>query len=338
MQAARLIRVGAALEGAEIPDLEPEPGEVVVRVEASGICYSDAHYRAGDPSPRVLPVTPGYEVAGVITAMGPGVASDRRGERVAVHYVVSCGACDECRRFGEQFCETYEMFGLTRDGGCAELLAVPARNAVPIPSGIRTEHAALMMCSSATSLHALRKGRLQEGESVAVFGTGGLGMSAIQLALALGASRVFAVDIDDSQLKLAASFGATPLQGHGDPAAAVRKGGGVDVALTLVGNRDVFSSAMASLKPRGRLVAVGIVREPVAVVPFRDLIVGEHELIGSNDHWLNEIHDLVDFATRGLLRLDEVVTARIPLEPDTVNQELDRLDVFGPGIRTVITP
>ena len=337
MQAVRLIQVGTPLESAEIPDPDPKPGEVVVRIEASGICHSDAHYRTGDPVTRVLPITLGHEVAGVIVAAGADV-ENRLGERVAVHYVISCGTCDGCRHFGEQFCETYEMFGLTRDGGYAELLAVPERNAVPIPSGILTEHAAVMMCSSATSLHALRKGRLREGESVAVFGTGGLGMSAIQLAFALGASRVFAVDIDDSRLELAASFGATPLQGRADPATAVREAGGADVALSLVGNRDVFSSAMASLKPRGRLVAVGIAREPVAVTPFSDLIVGEHELIGSNDHWLGEIHDLFDFATRGLLRLDEVVTARIPLEPGAVNRELDRLDDFGPGIRTVISP
>jgi propanol-preferring alcohol dehydrogenase len=322
----------------EVADPEPSTGEVAIRVEAAGICHSDAHYRSGDPATGTLPITLGHEIAGVVVTTGEGVDAEWIGRRVAVHYVVSDGVCGRCRRFGEQFCENYEMLGMTRDGGYAELIAVPVGNAVPVPADVALEHAAVMMCSSATSLHALRKGRLQQGETVAVFGVGGLGMSAIQLAFALGARRVLAVDIDDTRLEMATRFGALPVPAREDPAGAIRSSGGADVALALVGNSAVFATALASLGTRGRLVAVGIGREPVPVAPYGDLILGEHELIGSNDHTLTEIHDLFAFAEQGRLQLDDVVTGQIPLDAAPVNATLDRLDGFGPGVRTVILP
>lgn len=338
MKAVQLTAPNTPLELAELPDPEPAQGEVVVRVEAAGICHSDAHYRSGDPQTRMLPITLGHEIAGIIESVGTGVDSARIGGRIGVHYVLSDGTCDRCVRFGEQFCENYEMFGLTTHGGYAERIAVPARNAVPVPDDVPIEHAAVMMCSSATSLHALRKARLAEGESVAVFGVGGLGMSAVQLAAALGAGAVHAIDIDDTRLGIAEGLGALPLRAADDPAASLTSSGGVDVALVLVDKADVFTAAMGSLSKRGRAVAVGIGREPVPVVPYRDLIGGEHELIGSNDHLLSEIHELFAFATDGLLRLDSVVTGSIPLDARAVDEALDRLDGFGPGIRTVITP
>lgn len=338
MRSVRLIASNTPLQAASAPDPEAEPGEVVVRIEAAGICHSDAHYRAGSPQTRILPITLGHEIAGVIETTGTGVDPDRVGERVGVHYVVSDGTCQGCLRFGEQFCENYQMFGLTCDGGYAERIAVPAANAVPVPPGISFEHAAVMMCSSATALHALRKGRLNGGERVAVFGVGGLGMSAVQLALALGAAHVYGIDIDPSRLDIAAGFGATPLLAIDDPASVIQAAGGVDVALALVDRAEVFTTAMASLGKRGRLVAVGIGQDPLPLVPYRHLIQGEHELIGSNDHVLSEIHELFDLASKGLLSLDAVITDVIPLEATAINAALDRLDRFGPGIRTVIHP
>lgn len=338
MRTVRLIARGEPVEAAEVPDPEAGPGEVVVAIRASGICHSDAHYRAGDPATARLPITLGHEIAGVVEAVGEGVDPARIGERVGLHYVLSDGTCERCVRHGEQFCERYEMLGHTVDGGYAERIAVPADNAIPVPGGIRIEHAAVMMCSSATSLHALRKGRLREGEQVAVFGVGGLGMSAVQLALALGARRVFAVDIDDARLEIAAGFGAVPVRGADRAARAIADAGGADVALALVGAREPFAAAVASLGTRGRLVSVGIGKESVPIMPYRDLIRGERELIGSNDHRRHEIPELFELASRGLLRLEDVVTSVIPLDGAAVDAELDRIDSFGPGVRTVITP
>jgi propanol-preferring alcohol dehydrogenase len=338
MRSLQLTTPGAPLTAVYLPDPAPGPGEVLVGVQAAGICHSDAHYRVGNPKTRFLPIILGHEIAGVIEAVGEGVDAARLGERVGVHYVVSDGTCRRCVRFGEQFCENYEMFGLTCHGGYAERVTVPQQNAVPVPDGVAIEHAAVMMCSSATSLHALRKGRLRKGESVAVFGVGGLGMSAVQLARALGAERVYGIDIDQTRLRIAADLGAIPLRADEDPSAVIQAAGGVDIALALVDKREAFEAAMASLTRRGRVVAVGIGRDPVPIQPYGDLILGEHELIGSNDHLLGEIRELFDLATRGLLRLDAVVTDVIPLGASPVNAALDRLDGFGPGIRTVIKP
>jgi 2-desacetyl-2-hydroxyethyl bacteriochlorophyllide A dehydrogenase len=338
MRALQITTIGRPLEAVDLPDPEPGRDEVVVAVIAAGICHSDVHYRAGHPAPRHLPMVPGHEVAGIIVAAGSGVGPDRVGDRVALHYVVSCGSCIACRRGLEQFCEHYEMLGQTRNGGYAERVVVPGRNAVTIPTPISSAHAAVMMCSSSTSLHALRKGRLAPGESVAVFGLGGLGASAVQLAHALGAARVYGVDLDAERLALASKFGAVPIDGHVDPAADILAQGGADVAIDLVGSTSVLTAAMASVRPTGRVVAVGITRGMLALDPYRALIGSEAELIGSNDHHLGEIHELFDLAVAGKLVLDDVITATVPLDATAVNAAMDRLEQFGPGVRTVIVP
>lgn len=338
MRALQITTIDRPLEAADLPDPKPGPDEVVVAVTAAGICHSDVHYRAGHPAPRHLPMVPGHEVAGTIVATGSGVSPNRVDDRVALHYVVSCGRCEACRRGLEQFCESYEMLGQTRNGGYAELVVVPGRNAVTIPTPIASAHAAVMMCSSSTSLHALRKGRLAPGESVAVFGLGGLGASAVQLAFALGAARVYGVDLDAERLALAARFGAIPIDGNGDPAADILAEGGADVAIDLVGSTSVLTAAMASVRPTGRIVAVGITRGTLALDPYRGLIGPEAELIGSNDHHLDEIHELFDLAVAGKLVLDDVITATVPLDATAVNAAMDRLEEFGSGVRTVIEP
>ena len=338
MRVLQIATIGRPLEAADLPDPEPGRGEVVVAVTAAGICHSDVHYRAGHPAPRRLPMIPGHEVAGTIVATGSGVNPNRVGDRVALHYVVSCDLCDACRRGLEQFCERYEMLGQTRNGGYAELVVAPGRNAVTIPDPITSSHAAVMMCSSSTSLHALRKGRLAPGEAVAVFGLGGLGASAVQLAFALGAARVYGVDLDAERLALAAGFGAVPIDGSGDPAADILAEGGADVAIDLVGSTSVLAAAMASARPTGRIVAVGITRGTLALDPYRDLIGPEAELIGSNDHHLDEIYELFDLVVAGKLVLDDVITATVPLDAKAVNAAMDRLEEFGSGVRTVIEP
>ncbi len=158
----------------------PEPGdeEILVRVRGTGICHSDAHYRRGTSPAGPLPLTLGHEVAGTVEETGRGVTSVERAQRVCLHYLVTCGRCHFCRQGQEQFCEQGRMLGKTRDGGYAEYVVVPARNAVPVPEQVSFEHAAVLMCSAATSFHALRKSGLRAGERVAVFGVGGLGMSA----------------------------------------------------------------------------------------------------------------------------------------------------------------
>ena len=178
MRSVRLIQPATSLEDRDIDYPEAAADEVIVEIHAAGICHSDAHYRAGRG--RVtLPLTLGHEIAGVVIEIGDDVTNVAVGDRVAAHYLVSCGTCAHCVRGGEQFCAHGEMFGKERDGGFAEWIVIPARNAVLIPQPIPFDEAAVMMCSTATVYHALRLASLQPGESVAVIGFGGLGISAL---------------------------------------------------------------------------------------------------------------------------------------------------------------
>jgi propanol-preferring alcohol dehydrogenase len=315
---------------------------VLVRIKAAGICHSDAHYRAGVSSVGPLPLTPGHEVAGVVEALGPGTVRTRIGDRVALHYLVTCGQCHACNRGQEQFCETGQMIGKHRDGGYAEYICVPERGVIPLPDQIPFEWAAVMMCSSATSFHALRKARLQPGETVAVFGAGGLGMSAIQLAKGLGATDVYAVDINRDKLVLAASFGAIPVDAsQADPVELIRhltNGRGVDVSLELIGLPLTMRQAVQVLANQGRAALAGITRKPFEVDSYFEVIGREAEIIGVSDHLLQEFPLLIDFARRGTLNLSHVVTKTVPLAAGPINETLDALERWGGETRTVIVP
>lgn len=340
-RAVRLAAPGRPLEDAVFDVPAPGPGEVLVHVKAAGICHSDAHYRSGVGTTR-HPLTLGHEVAGIVEAMGTGVTTHRVGDRVCLHYLVTCGDCPDCRAGREQFCTTGEMIGKDRDGGYAEFIRVPARNAHPLPAEVPFEHGAILMCSSATALHALRKARVAAGEAVAVFGIGGLGVSAVQLARALGASVVYAVDVNPTKLALARRLGAVPVDaGAGDPVQAIRAataGRGVDAALELIGSARVMEQAVQSLAPQGRAALAGLTRERLSVAPYRDILGREAEIIGVSDHLASEIGELLRFIVRGELDLREAVTRVVPLDAAAINGVLDGLEAFRDEVRCVIRP
>lgn len=340
MKALQLTGLGAPISLRETPEPEVGPNDVLIRVRAAGICHSDAHYRAGRSPAGPLPLTLGHEVAGVVERVGAEVQSPRVGDRVCVHYLISCGGCPACGRGDEQFCATGAMIGHHRAGGWAEFIAVPARNAVSLPVSVEFAHGAIAMCSSATAFHALRRGRLGQGDRVAVFGIGGLGMSAIQLARALGAAEVFAVDLDPQKLTRASSFGAVPVRaGAGDPVVAIRErtgGRGVDVALELIGLPLTMEQSLKVLAVHGRAVVAGLAMKPMSVDSYRDLLGREAELLGANDHLKSELPGLLELIERGAVNLDQVVERRVPPDADVVNQTLDALDRFSAPTRTVI--
>jgi propanol-preferring alcohol dehydrogenase len=313
-----------------------------LRVHAAGICHTDVHYRAGRSPAGPLPRTPGHEIAGVVAGVGARVTTLAVGARVCVHYVLSCGVCAYCLRGLDQFCVQGSMIGRYADGGYAEYVTVPARNAVPLPDAIPFTHGAVLMCSSATAFHALRKARLAGGETVAVFGVGGLGISAVQLAAALGALEVYAVDRQPAKLRAAAGYGAIPVDAAaGDPVAAIRAatgGRGVDVALELIGLPQTMAQAAGVLAPLGRAVIAGISDRPMLLDTYHDLLGREAELIGSNDHLLTELPALLDLVQRGRLDLTAAVTQTIPLDAAAINAALDDLENYGAAIRTVIVP
>lgn len=332
MRAIRLVEHESPLVEVEVELAPLGANEVEVEVGAAGICRSDVHYRSGVRPVPFLPVTPGHEVAGTITSVGSAVTDRSVGERVALHYLISCTTCRECRAGREQFCDGGAMIGLDRDGGYAESIIVPARNALPVPGEIPTEIAAIMMCSSSTSLHALRRGRFQAGESVGVVGCGGLGMSAIKIAQALGASRVIAVDIDQAKLDTAEDLGAIPMSPERARMASV------DVALEMVGLPETMRTAIDMLGVQGRAVAVGISHDSLSLHSFNDLVMREAEVIGAMDHFAAEIEELFEMVVAGDLDLSDVITATVPLEAGAINETMDRLEAFDAGVRTVIIP
>jgi D-arabinose 1-dehydrogenase-like Zn-dependent alcohol dehydrogenase len=219
---------------------------------------------------------------------------------------------------------------------------VPAKNAHPLPESIPFEQGAILMCSSATALHALRKARVQRGDAVAIFGIGGLGVSALQLARALGAATVYAVDVNPAKLALARRFGAEPVDAReADPVRAIRRatgGRGVDAALELIGSARVMEQAVRVLAPQGRAAIAGLTQERIEVATYADLLGREAEIIGVSDHLASEIGELMQFVAGGALDLSEAVTRVVPLEAAAIDAVLDDLEAFRDDVRCVIRP
>jgi 2-desacetyl-2-hydroxyethyl bacteriochlorophyllide A dehydrogenase len=342
MKAIQLIQPGRPLELRDIPVPPIGPGDVLVRVKAAGICHSDAHYRAGRSIVKPLPLTLGHEVAGVVEQTGTEVTGFRYGDRVCVHYLATCGICSECRAGTEQFCSGGAMIGKHRNGGYAEFLSMPARSLFRLPAEIPFETGAVMMCSSATALHALKKARLKPGESVAVFGLGGLGISAVQLAKALGASEVFGVDIKKAKLSLASRLGIVPIDASQmDAVAELRRltgSRGVDVSLELIGLPSTMRQAILCLATQGRAALAGITEKPLELYPYQEVLNKEAEIIGVSDHLASELPDLIKFVREEKLDLSSAITRVIGLDAAAVNGTLDELENFGDSVRVVIVP
>jgi len=256
--------------------------------------------------------------------------------------MVTCGDCYYCTTGNEQFCTSEAMIGKHRDGGYAQYISLPSRNAFSLPDELSFEEGAVLMCSSATSFHALRKAEVKPGEAVAIFGIGGLGMSAIQLARVFGALEVYAVDVDEKKLEVAKGFGAVPINaGAGDPVEQLRRltaGKGVDVALELVGLPLTMRQAVQSVAMFGRAVIAGITDQTFEIAPYADLLMKEAQVIGASDHLAQELPLLLEMVHRRLLDLSPVITATIPLDAGPINQVLDRLERGEAGVRTVILP
>jgi propanol-preferring alcohol dehydrogenase len=342
MKAVRFVGVNQPLQLQDIPVPEIGERDVLVKVKAAGVCHSDAHYRAGISPVRPVPLTLGHEVAGVVEKAGAHVTNVRVGDRVALHYNLSCGNCYHCTTGNDQFCEKVLMIGHYTNGGYAEYIAVPARNAILLPDEIPFEQGATLMCASATAFHALRKSRIKGGETVAVFGAGGLGQSAVQLAKAFGAIEVYAVDINKDKLELAKKYDAIPVNAKEvDPVAEIKRltnNKGVNVAIEMIGLPQTMKQAIQVAGVMARVVIVGLSNKTLEIQTYTELLGNEVEVIGSNDHHLQELPLLVELARRKVLDTSRIVTRTIPLDADPINATLDELERFGGDVRTVVAP
>lgn len=312
MRAVRLLQTGAPLVDDDIPVRWPASNEIGVVIEAAGICHSDAHYRAGKGRIN-LPLTLGHEIAGTVAKIGNGVTGVKVGDRVALHYLLPNG----------------DMLGKEIDGGYAAGVVVPQENAVHVPDEVPFEQAAIMMCSTATAWHALKLATVARGETVAIVGFGGLGVSAAQLARVAGAERVLAVDIVPEKLALARTFGAEPAS-TGDLT-------GVDVVLDFAGHAQTTLAALRALKPGGRLVVVAINLRSLEIDPYSDILAKERRIIGCADHTRDELVELMELARSRKIDLSRAITRRVSLSAAEINAVLDDLDNGTAHVRTVIT-
>jgi propanol-preferring alcohol dehydrogenase len=234
------------------------------------------------------------------------------------------------------------MIGKHRDGGYAEFIKVPDRNVMLLPDEIPFEHGAIMMCSSATALHALKKTRAQSGDSVAIFGFGGLGFSALQLAKAFGCREVYVVDINPAKLSSIADFGGIAIDATaGNPVEQIRDathGKGVDVSIELVGSAITMRQAVRCLGIFGRAALVGLTAESMSVLPYTEIINKEAEIVGVSDHLASELPTLMQFARERKLCFPQETLRSVGLDAAHINAALDAVEKSTDHIRTVIMP
>ena len=296
----------------------PQDG-VVVRVGATGVCRSDWHAWAGH-DPVALPHVPGHELAGTVEVVGAGVRDWSVGDRVTVPFVCGCGRCTYCLDGDTHVCPDQTQPGFTGPGSFADLVAVHAAdtNLVRLPDGLGFVTAASLGCRLATSYRALvTHGRVAPGSWVAVHGCGGVGLSAVMVAAALGA-RVVAVDVSEEALTRARELGAEAAVRDDDPAAAVRDvtGGGAHVSLDAVGSPVTAVASVRSLRRRGRHVQVGLLLGDRSTPPLpMDLVVAQELSIhGSHGMPAHQYADLLDLVTTGRIDPSELVGRVIRLD------------------------
>ena len=322
----------------EVARPQPAPGEVLVRISASGMCHTELHFAGGLLNLGVAPMTPGHEIVGRIEAVGDGVAGERVGERVIVYYYLGCGACRHCRVGNEQLCPNLRAeYGFISDGGYAEYVAVPARNAVPLPDHVSDAEAAPIGCGVTTAVHAAGLAELAAGESAVVYGVGGVGLGLVQLARARGA-RVIAVSRTAAKLEQAGALGAEFTIDASSEAVAERireitGNAGADVIFECVGTAETMEQASAALGRRGRLAFIGYSEAAFTVHPIQ-LVVYEQKVLGSVGATLQELHEAVELVARGVVRT--IVDREIPL--DRYQEGLDALARGEPIGRIVLIP
>ena len=317
-------------------------GGVVVAVKATGLCRSDWHAWVGHDD-IALPHVPGHELAGVVDAVGVGVERWKVGDRVTVPFVCGCGRCTWCRRGDAQVCPDQQQPGFTHWGSFAERVALHAAdtNLVAIPDDVSFTAAAALGCRFATAFRALTaRARLSAGEWVTIVGAGGVGLSAVMIAKALGA-RVVAVDRSERARQTAVQLGADHVVPAGDDVPARIRSltdGGSHVSMDAVGSEQTCADAVLSLRRRGRHVQVGLLPSPTGLspVPMARAIAWELDVLGSHGMAAVDYPAMLSLIERGDLRPQDLVEAVVSL--DDAAALLPVLDRSSPAGMTLIDP
>lgn len=344
MRAARLVEPGTPLQIHQLAVPEPGPGEVVVQVHACGLCGTDIHLAIdGDLPVAHTPITLGHEAAGVVARVGAAVSTAREGDRVAMFPAASCGHCRFCASGRESLCDSSQVYGMVRDGALADYVLASARSLIALPKDVPFDIGAVVTDGVATPFHALRsRGGLQAGEAVGIFGCGGLGTHAVQLARLMGAACIVAIDVDanalDRALQLGADFAVDARQE--DVVRAVRKHvgrAGLDLTLEFVGRAETVEQAVRCLGKAGRCVAVGVGMARPTMPPLARFVGKEQALLGSFGMDRGDIEDLYQLLAAGRLDLSKSISARYGL--DQADLALNHLaSKTGGVVRVIVEP
>ena len=338
MKAAVLREFKKPLAIEEVGQPQPGAGEILIRIEACGVCHSDVHVADGDwpqfAKMVKIPLIPGHEIAGVVVEKGEAVENLKIGDRVGVPWIYwTCGECEFCREGNENLCRRQKITGVTIDGGYAEFVKAPASHAVRIPDSLSSVEAAPLFCAGVTVYRALQHSGILPGQRLGVFGIGGLGHLGVQFGQALGAD-VVAVDISEEKLALARSLGvsATINASTNNVIKELRNRGGVHVALVTSAARASYETAFHCVRPTGTLMVVGLPADPICF-PAILMAAGEIRIQASTVGTRQDLRDVLAMAAAGKVRCQ--VAAR-PLAE--VNEALDQLRRGQVSGRLVLAP
>ncbi|MCP3140671.1 zinc-binding dehydrogenase [Pyxidicoccus xibeiensis] len=343
MRAARFDTAARTLTVQDVPVPAPGPGQVRVRVKACGICLSDAHLLDGSLKSPLPVVTPGHESSGIVDEVVPGVPFWKPGLRVAMAGGRPCGRCPKCTNGRLQECLAFEIMGFHYDGAWAEFVVVPYFALSLIPDHLPFEQAAILADAVATPYAGLvETAQLRPAQSIGLWGIGGLGVHAVQIARMVGAAPILAFDTNEAARARALEFGADAAFDPREPDLRKRvlqytQGLGLDVAVDLVGANAVLAQAASCLGRHGRVVMVGLSPEPIQMGPGVLFGVQSHAMLGHLGYEKKHLDDLVTLVGTKRLDVSRSVTATMPLEE--VARGVERLvKKEGNPIRLVITP
>ncbi|MFY3741709.1 MAG: D-arabinose 1-dehydrogenase-like Zn-dependent alcohol dehydrogenase [Candidatus Nitrosomirales archaeon] len=336
VRAARFHKTGEPLKIEELPKPKVGANDVLLKVKAAGMCHSDIHVIDGVVSAR-SPVTLGHEIAGEVEEVGANVTQFKKGDRSLVHFLSPCGSCKYCLEGRGMVCEnlfTRPGYGFSADGGYAEYCKVDADRLVPVPEQVPLDFAATLGCAGITSYHAVNSvGKVSVTDNVAIYGVGGVGMYALQIAKLCGAN-VIAIGRNQEKLKMAESLGADYVVDVSksklrDEIKKATNGKGVDVMIDFVVNDESVKNSSSSLANGGRIILVGVSNKPLSINP-QVFVLREFSLAGSLVGTKNELAELVELARTK--RLQSIVTKKFTL--DQINDALGSLrkgEIVGRG-------
>jgi propanol-preferring alcohol dehydrogenase len=319
-----------------VPKPIPGPGEIVVRIETSGLCHTDIHAAHGDwPIKPAPPFIPGHEGVGIVEKLGPGVIEVAVGDRVAMPWLgYACGTCEYCVSGWETLCLEQKNTGYSIDGGFAEYVKAYGRYVVKVPDGVDPVDAAPLTCAGVTTYKAVKVAGTRPSDLVAIFGVGGLGHLALQYARIAG-GRVIAVDLHDEKLALAKELGAefTVNAAREDPVEAIQKLGGADQAIALAVSPKSFEQAYASLRRGGTLVFVALPPDNTVELPIFETVLNGITVVGSIVGTRVDLREVFELHAAGMTK---VITEVRQL--DTVNESIEDVEAGRVPARIVFVP